>query len=111
MRSDFVYTSLKNFLDTHSIDDEARWWLEIESTLEFNPIREYKNVVLEDRYEHTVSLDLDTRVRVLTELFSEAQYNKRINKEYLVKLANSLKSRCRDRSDLIENINKLLCTN
>jgi hypothetical protein len=108
MQSDLVYTSLKNFLDTHSIDDEARWWLEIESTLEFNPIREYKNVVLEDRYEHTVSLDLDTRVRVLTDLFSEAKYNNRINKGYLIKLANSLKSRCRDRVDLIEIIERLL---
>ena len=108
MRSDIVYTSLKNFLDTHSIDDEARWWLEIESTLEFNPIREYKNVVLDDRYEHTVSLDLDTRVRVLADLLSESKYNKRINKGYLVKLANSLKEKCKDRSDLIEIIEQLL---
>jgi hypothetical protein len=108
MRSDLVYTSLKNFLDTHSIDDEARWWLEIESTLEFNPIREYKNVVLEDRYEHTVSLDLDTRVKVLIELFKEAKYNKRINKTYLGKMTLALRAKCKDRPDLIDTINQLL---
>ena len=108
MKSDLVYTSLKNFLDNHSIDDEARWWLEIESTLEFNPIREYKNVVLEDRYEHTISLDLDTRVRVLADLFKEAKYNSRVNKVYLTKLANSLKEKCKDRADLIEIIERLL---
>ena len=65
-------------------------------------------MVLEDRYEHTVSLDLDTRVKVLVDLFSEAKYNRRINKGYLIKLANSLKRKCGNRTDLIEIIERLL---
>lgn len=96
---DIILTSVERFVDLHILDDDARFWLELDEIPELNPIREYKNTVIEDPYEHTVSLDLETRVASLINLIANAKYSNS-NPTYLVKLANRLIMRCREQDKL-----------
>jgi len=105
--TDIYYFSLKDFLANNTLDDDARWFLELEATLEFNPIREYKNVVIEDQYEHNVSLDLETRVQTLLDMIEANKKSKRHDDRYLKTLANRLVVRCREQ-DRPELENKLI---
>ena len=91
----FNYLTLQGFIDKNLLDDEARFWLELDEIPEMNPIREYKNIVIDEPYEHSVSFDLETRVAVLIELIANVKYN-RSNPRYLVKLANRLIQKCRE---------------
>lgn len=89
------YLTLHGFVDKNMLDDDARFWIELYEIPELNPIREYKNDVIEDPYQHTVSLDLYTRTVALTDLIVNAKYDNS-NPAYLVKLANNLIARCRE---------------
>ncbi len=97
----FNYLTLQGFIDKNLLDDDTRFWIELDQCIELNPIREYKNIVIEDPYEHTVSLDLNTRVIALIDLITNAKYNNS-NTSYLIKLTNKLIERCREqnRNDL-----------
>lgn len=87
-------------LDKYALDDDTKFWVELYEIPEMNPIREYKGIIIEDPYEHTVSLDLDTRVSSIFELFE----SKKSNKLYIIKLANRLLENCinNGRLDLAE---------
>lgn len=103
----FDYLTLQSFIDKNFLDDDARWWIELWQTPELNPIRKYTFDVIEEPYQHNVSLDLDVRVRVLLELINDAEYNKRCNKTYLKKLVARLQKSCvrANRTDLVEILN------
>lgn len=92
---ELILTSIERFVDLNILDDEARFWLELDEIPELNPIREYKNIVIDEPYEHSISFDLETRVAVLIELITNVKYN-RSNPRYLVKLANRLIQKCRE---------------
>lgn len=98
---DIILTSVERFVDLHILDDDARFWLELDEIPELNPIREYKNTIIEEPYQHTVSLDLETRTKSLVDLITNSGYNNS-NPRYLVKLANRLIIKCREngRQDL-----------
>jgi hypothetical protein len=89
----------KNLLDKYSLDDDTKFWIELDEIIELYPIRDY-NLESEPlkRYQNVVSMDLDTRVLAMKELFkfSGSNYN------YLVDLSNKLKEKCinDDRYDL-----------
>lgn len=55
-------------LDKYALDDDTRFWVELYETIELNPIREFKNVIIETPYENKISLDLDTRIKAIIEL-------------------------------------------
>lgn len=93
----FNYLTLQGFIDKNLLDDDARFWIEIFEIPELNPIREYKNIVIEQPYEHTISLDLETRVTSLIDLIANAKYNSS-NPAYLIKLTNRLIVRCREQN-------------
>ncbi len=105
----FNYLTLSSFVDKNLLDDDARWWIELFEIPEMNPIREYKYTIIEEPYQNTVSLDLDTRVRVLLDLIEDAKHNKNCNKAYLKKLTNYLVEKCSkcNRIDLVELLKKL----
>jgi hypothetical protein len=101
----FNYLTLQGFLDKNILDEDVRFWIQLDEVIELNPIRDYHIELHDDsRYVHTVKLDLDTRVSALIELFKNAKYSKRINKPYLLKLFKLLRERCIEntRYDLIE---------
>ena len=95
------YLTLQGFVDKNLLDDDARFWIELYDIPELNPIREYKNTIIEEPYQHTVSLDLETRTESLIDLITNSGYNNS-NPRYLVKLANRLIVKCREntRQDL-----------
>lgn len=95
----FNYLTLQGFIDKNLLDEDARFWVELYETPELNPIRDYKNTVIENHYEHAVSLDLETRVSSLIDLIVNAKYNNS-NPKYLVKLANILIEKCREQDEL-----------
>lgn len=101
-----ILTSIERFVDLHIIDDEARFWLELDEIPELNPIREYKNIVIEVPYESTVSYDLETRTASLIKLFD----SKRSNKKYLIKMLIRLQDKCEQegRSDLVRLLDQEL---
>lgn len=106
----FNYLTLKGFLDKNTLDDDVRFWIQLDEVIELNPIRDYHMELCDDsKYVHTIKLDLDTRVSTLIELFKNAKYNKRINKPYLLKLFKSLRERCitSNRYDLIEALDRI----
>ena len=100
------YFSFTKFIDKNTLDDDTRWFLELEETLELNPIREYKNVVIDEPFIHHINLDLDDRVSTLIKMFEENQKIKRYNNAYLRKLAHRLivLSWDNDRPDLEEKL-------
>jgi len=103
----FQYFSLRNFLDKHALDEETRWWFELEQdNPELNPIQEYKNIIIELPYENKVSYDLETRVISLVDLFN----GKRSNKKYLMKMLIKLQDKCEQegRSDLVKLLDREL---
>ena len=104
--SNLYYFSLKDFLSKNTLDDDTRWFLELEETIELNPIREYKNVVIDEPFIHHINLNLDDRVSTLIKMFEESQKIKRYNNAYLRKLAQRLivLSWDNDRPDLEEKL-------
>lgn len=97
--NNLILTSTERFMDLYSIDDDARFWLDLDEVPELNPIREYKNIVIEVPYESVVSYDLEIRVKAMVKLFD----SKRSNKKYLMKMLTKLQGKCRqeDRLDLV----------
>lgn len=89
-------------LDKYALDDDTRFWIELYETIELNPIREFKNVIIETPYENKVSLDLDTRIKAIIELLG----SKKSNKFYIMGMANKLRNKCikENRYDLIETL-------
>ena len=110
--SEIYDTSLKRFLENNTIDDDARWFLELESTLELNPIRDYKNEMGDnwDSYEHSVILDLPNRIRIYKDLVESGLKSGRLNKRYAAILGNRLLEKCSDdeSKSLLVSIIKLL---
>ncbi len=99
--SQLYYFSLKDFLANNTLDDDARWFLELENTIELNPIREYKNVeISEEPYEHSINLDLETRVPALIEMIEYNKKSKRHDNHYLKTLAIKLKEKCHNQNQL-----------
>ena len=92
----------RNQLDKYALDDDTRFWVELYETIELNPIREFKNVIIETPYENKVSLDLDTRIKAIIELLG----SKKSNKFYIMGMANKLRNKCikENRYDLIETL-------
>ena len=84
-----------------NLDDFARWILDLEEFLELSADRDFLGD-LEEHYQHTVSLDLDIRTQVLSSLLLENDKHHKFNKNYLIKLANRLITKCRlaNREDL-----------
>lgn len=91
-------------LDKYALDDDTRFWVELYETIELNPIREFKNVIIETPYENKVSLDLDTRIRAIIELLG----SEKSNKFYIMRMATKLRNKCinENRYDLIEMLDK-----
>lgn len=91
-------------LDKYALDDDTRFWVELYETIELNPIREFKNVIIETPYENKISLDLDTRIKAMIELLG----SKKSNKFYIMGMANKLRNKCinENRYDLIEMLDK-----
>ena len=89
-------------LDKYALDDDTRFWVELYETIELNPIREFKNVIIETPYENKVSIDLDTRIKAIIELLG----SKKSNKFYIMGMANKLRNKCikENRYDLIETL-------
>ena len=100
------YFSLKDFLSKNTLDDDTRWFLELDETIELNPIREYKNVVIDEPFIHHINLNLDDRVEILIRMFEDNQKRRKYNNKYLRKLANRLivLSWDNDRPDLEEKL-------
>ena len=86
-------------MDRFILDDQTRFWQEIDELPELNPIRDYK-VVIDVHYENKVSLDLDTRVKAILTLFE----SKRSDKFYILEMAINLRNKCikADRTDLVD---------
>jgi hypothetical protein len=106
----FQYFS-KEFLDKNCLDDDARFWVGLYEQIELNPIRDYTfEIPDEDSYHHTISLDLDTRVSALLDLVKQSEYNKRINKFYLIKQIDRMIEKCikNEREDLVELIESII---
>ena len=84
-----------------NLDDFARWLLDLEEFPELSADRDFLGDI-EERYQNTVSLDLDTRTQVLSSLLLENAKHHKFNKNYLIKLANRLITKCRlaNREDL-----------
>jgi len=91
-------------LDKYALDDDTRFWIELYETIELNPIREFKNVIIETPYENKISLDLDTRIKAIIELLG----SKKSNKFYIMGMVNKLRNKCikENRYDLIEMLDK-----
>ena len=89
-------------LDRYALDDDTRFWVELYDTIELNPIREFKNVIIEIPYENKVSLDLDTRISAIIELLG----SKKSNIFYVMEMAAKLRDKCikENRYDLIETL-------
>lgn len=89
----------RNQLDRFVLDDDVRFWVELDDIIELNPIRDYK-VIIDVRYENKVSLDLDTRVKAILDLFE----SKRSDKFYVLEMAINLRNKCiqANRQDLVE---------
>jgi hypothetical protein len=102
--NELQYLSLKGYLDKYTLDDDIKFWLELDQVIELNPIREYKNIIIEEPYEHTVKLDLDTRTSSLINLIKKSKYNKRLNANYLCSMAIRLQEKASkvDRLDLVQ---------
>lgn len=92
----------RNQLDKYALDDDTRFWIELYEPIELNPIREFKNIVIDTPYENTVSLDLDTRIFAIIDLLN----SKKTNKYYILKLSARLREKCinENRQDLIEKL-------
>ena len=91
-------------LDRYALDDDTRFWVELYETIELNPIREFKNVIIEIPYENKVSLDLDTRISAIIELLG----SKKSNIFYVMEMAAKLRDKSikENRHDLIETLDK-----
>lgn len=92
----------RNQLDKYALDDDTRFWIELYEPIELNPIREFKNVVIDVPYENKVSLDLDTRIFAIIDLLD----SKKTNKYYILKLSDRLREKCinENRQDLVEKL-------
>ena len=92
-------------LDRYALDDDTRFWVELYETIELNPIREFKNIIIEIPYENKVSLDLDTRISAIIELLG----SKKSNIFYVMGMAERLRDKCikENRYDLIETFSSI----
>ena len=77
-------------MDRYLLDDKTRFWVELDDIIELYPIRNYE-IEIDHRYENVVSLDLDTRVLAMSELF---KYSETSNLTYLIGLAEKLRHKC-----------------
>lgn len=104
--NELQYLSLRGYLDKYTLDDDIKFWIELDSIIELNPIREYKNIIIEEPYEHTVKLDLNTRTFAIINLINNCKYNKKLNKAYLLSMAINLRERALDagREDLANSL-------
>lgn len=89
-------------LDRYALDDDVRFWLELDEQIELYPIRDFKCEVNDTPYEHHVSLDLDTRVLAMNEMFN----NKHLNIRYVIRSAYLLREKCikAEREDLVNRL-------